>query len=70
MYFTKAQERYTTYRRSRSKEQYIMPSLEPLYSFYCARLRGNLGAIWQRMKLVWGMDSLVNEKFELLGSTT
>lgn len=70
MHFTKAQERDTTYQRSCSKEQYIMPSFEPLYSFYYARLRGNSGTIWQRMKLVWGMDSLVSEKFEPLGYTT
>lgn len=35
-----------------------------------ARLRGGLVAIWQGMRPVWGMDSLVNEKFEPLGYTT
>lgn len=57
----------TTHQRSGSKEHQIMPSLEPLYSFYCARWRGNSMAIGQRMNLVWGMDSRVNEKFEPLG---
>lgn len=67
MHLTKAQERDTTYQRSGSKEQHIIASLEPLYSSYCARLRGSSMGIWQRMNLVWGMESLVNEKVEPLG---
>lgn len=67
IHFTKAQEKNTTHQRSCNKEQHVMPSFEALNSFYCARLGGNLVTTWQRMKLVWVMNSLVNEKFECPG---
>jgi hypothetical protein len=67
--YASAQERDTTYKGHTAKSS-ILCQAQPLHSCYCARLGVNLVAIWQKMKLMWGMDSLVNGKFEPLGYTT